>query len=332
MGGSSSLNSVSAASIDRYWVTHHFGPRLSYDLVQYKQKEKEVNTDVWLILLRLAVTTVGLKPRPKAKDEVQQRKLLYMGLYLLIWGEAANVVFMPEFLCYIFHNQKEKGYFEACAIENSHSCILVLASRDGLLDAEASPNRNMEIEYPEIGTQVRLFKPNTLYGAYCLAIIQESTNKLLGKSCSKNVDLNFVGLDVDSSVSDISVTANNLDVIIVTNSDLTKPNEDFKKERKDDVVIESNDENEVIDNTGLMGFAEASNENVNGKRMELRVYERNIGSLVEQHERNVCENSVSVCSPYTNRKKAREGRCNSFDENKTEYGVEQDEYIKDLGK
>nr|GEV95221.1 hypothetical protein [Tanacetum cinerariifolium] len=148
---------------------------------------------------------------------------------------------------------------------------------------------------PEIGTQVRLFKPNTLYGAYCLAIMQESTNKLSRQSCSKNVDLNSVGLDVDSSVSDVSVTANNLDVSIVTNSDLTKPNEDFRKEIKDDVVIESNDENKVIDNTGLMGFAEANNENVNGKRMELRVYER-----------NVCENSVSICSPYTNKKKARE--------------------------
>nr|GFB51338.1 hypothetical protein [Tanacetum cinerariifolium] len=104
----------------------------------------------------------------------------------------------------------------------------------------------------------------------------------------------------DSSVSDVSVTANNLDVSIVTNSDLTKPSEDFRKEIKDDVVIESNDENEVIDNTGLMGFVEASNENVNGKRMELR--------------------------------KAEEGRCNSFVENKTEYGVEQDDYIKGLGK
>lgn len=35
---------------------------------------------------------------------MQQRKILYMGLYLLIWGEAANVRFMPECLCYIFHN------------------------------------------------------------------------------------------------------------------------------------------------------------------------------------------------------------------------------------
>nr|GEX54135.1 hypothetical protein [Tanacetum cinerariifolium] len=153
---------------------------------------------------------------------------------------------------------------------------------------------------PEIGTHVTLFKPNTLYGAYCLAIMQKSTNKLLGQSCSKNVDLNYVGLDLvgclkrdgnkifinkednevkqDSSVSDISVTANNLDVSIVTNTDLTKPNEDFRKEIKDVVVIESNDENGVIDNTGLMGYAEASNENVNGKKMELKVCERDNNS------------------------------------------------------
>ncbi|XP_020977763.1 callose synthase 5 isoform X3 [Arachis ipaensis] len=41
---------------------------------------------------------------PQGQQEVQQRKLLYMGLYLLIWGEASNVCFMPECLCYIFHN------------------------------------------------------------------------------------------------------------------------------------------------------------------------------------------------------------------------------------
>ncbi|PKI42246.1 hypothetical protein CRG98_037362 [Punica granatum] len=41
---------------------------------------------------------------PQNQPEVQQRKILYMGLYLLIWGEAANVRFMPECLCYIFHN------------------------------------------------------------------------------------------------------------------------------------------------------------------------------------------------------------------------------------
>ncbi|KAH1255395.1 putative callose synthase 6 [Glycine max] len=41
---------------------------------------------------------------PPGQQEIQQRKLLYMGLYLLIWGEASNVRFMPECLCYIFHN------------------------------------------------------------------------------------------------------------------------------------------------------------------------------------------------------------------------------------
>ncbi|XP_062200996.1 putative callose synthase 6 [Phragmites australis] len=34
----------------------------------------------------------------------QQLDLLYIGLYLLIWGEASNVRFMPECLCYIFHH------------------------------------------------------------------------------------------------------------------------------------------------------------------------------------------------------------------------------------
>ncbi|KAJ9563699.1 hypothetical protein OSB04_008859 [Centaurea solstitialis] len=34
----------------------------------------------------------------------QQLELLYIGLYLLIWGEASNIRFMPECICYIFHN------------------------------------------------------------------------------------------------------------------------------------------------------------------------------------------------------------------------------------
>ncbi|CAN1759004.1 Callose synthase 7 [Linum perenne] len=33
-----------------------------------------------------------------------QLELIYIGLYLLIWGEASNVRFMPECICYIFHN------------------------------------------------------------------------------------------------------------------------------------------------------------------------------------------------------------------------------------
>nr|GEV28054.1 callose synthase 3 [Tanacetum cinerariifolium] len=49
---------------------------------------------------------------PTVQPEIQQRKLLYMGLYLLIWGEAANLRFMPECLCYIYHHMA----FEVCGI------------------------------------------------------------------------------------------------------------------------------------------------------------------------------------------------------------------------
>ncbi|CAA0815271.1 Callose synthase 3 [Striga hermonthica] len=47
---------------------------------------------------------------PTIQQEVQQRKLLYMGLYLLIWGEAANIRFMPECLCYIYHHMAFELY------------------------------------------------------------------------------------------------------------------------------------------------------------------------------------------------------------------------------
>ena len=50
------------------------------------------------------VATFNWGRLPTIQQEVQQRKLLYMGLYLLIWGEAANLRFMPECLCYIYHH------------------------------------------------------------------------------------------------------------------------------------------------------------------------------------------------------------------------------------
>ncbi|XP_073000931.1 callose synthase 3-like [Typha latifolia] len=47
---------------------------------------------------------------PTIQQEVQQRKLLYIGLYLLIWGEAANLRLMPECLCYIYHHMAFELY------------------------------------------------------------------------------------------------------------------------------------------------------------------------------------------------------------------------------
>jgi callose synthase len=34
----------------------------------------------------------------------KNRKIILVALYFLIWGEAANVRFLPECICYIFHN------------------------------------------------------------------------------------------------------------------------------------------------------------------------------------------------------------------------------------
>ncbi|XP_072994078.1 callose synthase 7-like [Typha latifolia] len=44
------------------------------------------------------------KPNLNFPLETQQMDLLCIGLYFLIWGEASNVRFMPECICYIFHH------------------------------------------------------------------------------------------------------------------------------------------------------------------------------------------------------------------------------------
>ncbi|KAL3522273.1 hypothetical protein ACH5RR_015107 [Cinchona calisaya] len=40
----------------------------------------------------------------RQNPDLLRRELLYVCLYLLIWGEAANLRFTPECLCYIYHN------------------------------------------------------------------------------------------------------------------------------------------------------------------------------------------------------------------------------------
>ncbi|KAG9130299.1 hypothetical protein Leryth_004210 [Lithospermum erythrorhizon] len=40
----------------------------------------------------------------RQNPDVLRRELLYVSLYMLVWGEAANLRFMPECLCYIYHH------------------------------------------------------------------------------------------------------------------------------------------------------------------------------------------------------------------------------------
>ncbi|KAJ7552358.1 hypothetical protein O6H91_06G052300 [Diphasiastrum complanatum] len=59
----------------------------------------------------------SLEGLPDDDDVRQQRKLLHIGLYLLIWGEAANIRFMPECLCYIYHHMALELHDMLTAIE-----------------------------------------------------------------------------------------------------------------------------------------------------------------------------------------------------------------------
>ncbi|WOL18279.1 callose synthase 10 [Canna indica] len=50
----------------------------------------------------------------------KNRKVILISLYYLIWGEAANVRFLPECICYIFHNMTK----ELDAILDSHEAVI----------------------------------------------------------------------------------------------------------------------------------------------------------------------------------------------------------------
>eukprot|EP00252_Welwitschia_mirabilis_P007366 TRINITY_DN18640_c0_g1_i2.p1 TRINITY_DN18640_c0_g1~~TRINITY_DN18640_c0_g1_i2.p1 ORF type:complete len:1915 (+),score=322.94 TRINITY_DN18640_c0_g1_i2:50-5794(+) len=84
----------------------------------------------------------------------REKKLLLIALYFLIWGEAANVRFVPECLCYIFHNMvlelaedmsKEQVAQRAksCAVENDASFLeKVIVPLYDVIAHEAKNNDN----------------------------------------------------------------------------------------------------------------------------------------------------------------------------------------------
>ncbi|CAH8273287.1 unnamed protein product [Arabidopsis lyrata] len=71
-----------------------------------------------------------------------RRELLYVGLYLLIWGEAANLRFMPECICYIFHNMASElnKILEDCLDENTGQPYLPsLSGENAFLNGVVKP-------------------------------------------------------------------------------------------------------------------------------------------------------------------------------------------------
>jgi callose synthase len=97
---------------------------------------------------------------PTIQQEVQQRKLLYMGLYLLIWGEAANLRFMPECLCYIYHHMAFELY--------------------GMLAGNVSPMTGENVK-PAYGGEEEAFLRKVVTPIYEV-IAKESTKGKIGRS------------------------------------------------------------------------------------------------------------------------------------------------------
>ncbi|EFJ07568.1 glucan synthase like 7 [Selaginella moellendorffii] len=69
----------------------------------------------------------------------RQRKVLLVSLYFLIWGEAANLRFLPECLCYIFHMMTEELYTILDGQLAQRSKMLTNDSEYGFLHSVVSP-------------------------------------------------------------------------------------------------------------------------------------------------------------------------------------------------
>ncbi|KAG5537088.1 hypothetical protein RHGRI_024510 [Rhododendron griersonianum] len=84
----------------------------------------------------------------------RERKLFLLSLYFLVWGEAANVRFLPECICYIFHNMAkeldaildrgEATPAVSCIGENGSVSFLkeIISPIYEILEAEAARNDN----------------------------------------------------------------------------------------------------------------------------------------------------------------------------------------------
>lgn len=83
----------------------------------------------------------------------KEKKLLFVSLYFMIWGEAANVRYLPECLCYIFHHmvrevdeiirQRISKPADSCSSENGVSFLdQVIAPLYNVVAAEAGNNNN----------------------------------------------------------------------------------------------------------------------------------------------------------------------------------------------
>ncbi|XP_024994756.1 callose synthase 9 isoform X3 [Cynara cardunculus var. scolymus] len=86
-------------------------------------------------------------------DLSKEKKILFISLYFLIWGEAANIRYLPECLCYIFHRMGEEldellrqqlaKPADSCVTENGVSFLeQVICPLYDVIAAEAANNND----------------------------------------------------------------------------------------------------------------------------------------------------------------------------------------------
>lgn len=85
---------------------------------------------------------VWLKKEYSVSEGESRRELLYLGLYLLIWGESANLRFMPECICYIFHNmcgELNKMLEDYIDEQTGRPILLSFSGENAFLDRVVTP-------------------------------------------------------------------------------------------------------------------------------------------------------------------------------------------------
>jgi callose synthase len=75
--------------------------RLDAKVVKKIRKKVTANYVSWCNFIRQ-------RSNLELTEEDERLELLYTALFLLIWGESANLRFMPECLCYMFHHMSRE--------------------------------------------------------------------------------------------------------------------------------------------------------------------------------------------------------------------------------
>ncbi|KAL4634267.1 hypothetical protein ACB092_04G187700 [Castanea dentata] len=123
-----------------------------------KIDEKAINDEVFLKVLDNYIKWckyLHIRPVWNSLEAISRdRKLFLVSLYFLIWGEAANVRFLPECICYIFHHMAkeldaildhgEANRAASCITESGSVSFLekIICPIYGTLAAEAARNNN----------------------------------------------------------------------------------------------------------------------------------------------------------------------------------------------